>query len=124
MSWWRKVLSFNTTKNNNKFNITQSKHYDNIKNASVSLHFYIKCQKKQTITISHWLPVKTRTSGSRVNVWRDNEALSSYRFKQLSESQISQFYRKPEYDCFSCISYKFILIVIEKYKHSTIFSSV
>ena len=43
------------------------------------------------ITILHWLPVKTGKSGSRVTVYGGNEALASYRFKQLPESHISQF---------------------------------
>ena len=40
------------------------------------------------IIILHWLPVKTRKSGTRVNVYGGNETLSSYHFTQLPESQI------------------------------------
>ena len=45
---------------------------------------------ENNITILHWLPVKTGKSSLRVTVYGDNEALSSYRFKQLPESQISR----------------------------------
>ena len=45
----------------------------------------------EIITILHWLPVKTGKSGTRVTVYGGNEALQSYRFKQLPKSQISRF---------------------------------
>ena len=44
---------------------------------------------KENITILHWLLVKTGKSGSRVTVYGGNEALLSYRFKELPECQIS-----------------------------------
>ena len=43
---------------------------------------------KHNITILHWLPVNTGISGSRVTVYGGNEALLSYDFKQLPETQI------------------------------------
>ena len=43
-----------------------------------------------TITILHWLPVKTGKSCSKVTIYGGNEALPSYCFKQLPKSQISR----------------------------------
>ena len=61
------------------------------------------------MTILHWLPIKTGKSGSKVTEQRLVTGLSHY-----PRARFPGFYRKPEYDCFSCISHKFILIDIEK----------
>ena len=65
------------------------------------------------IAILQWLLVKTEKSGLRVNCFRRQQgsALNSY-----MRAGFHSLYRSSVYDCFSCISYEFILIVFEKNK--------